>query len=155
MLHFLDEHFDQIGSFKTYGEVVDFIHSSLIYHLIYANTDDHPLVGGLDLVHTRWRFVYYKHSQLTAIYSYTGESPIKGIEREAFDQGLDLIEIHQGSSFNPIQLAVTTDLDIESLKKDWCETYCEAHGYSLMTYEGVGSIDEDSAALQTTGGADD
>ena len=132
MLHLLDENFSRIGSFKTYGEVVDFIHNSQIYHLTYVNNRDYSLGATLDLKDTGWRFVYYKHSELNTIYSCMKEPPIEGIEREAFEQGLDLIEIHHGSPLNPIQLPVRQDLDIESLKKKWCEAYCKAHGYSLI-----------------------
>jgi len=132
MLHLLDESFSRIGSFKNYGEVVDFIHNSQIYQLTYANNQEHPLVSVLDLKDTKWRFVYYKHSELNIIYSCMNEPPIHGIERQAFEQGLDLIEIHYGSSLDPFQFPVTADLDIESLRKEWCEAYCKAHGYVLM-----------------------
>ena len=151
MLHLLDEYFDQLGSFKTYGEVVDFIHNSQIYHLVYVNTRDQPLVGALDLENANWRFVYYKHTELNIIYSCMNEPPISGIERQAFDQGLDLIEVHHGSPLNPIQIPVTEDLDIESLKKDWCEAYCKANGYALLESLDNESTDKD----ETTGGSND
>jgi len=151
MLHLLDEYFDQLGSFKTYGEVVDFIHNSQIYHLVYVNTRDHPLVGGLDLKEREWRFVYYKHSELNIIYSCMNEHSIQGIERQAFDQGLDLIEVHHGSPLNPIQIPVTEDLDIESLKKEWCEAYCKYHGYTII--EALGN--ENPSEPSTPGGSDD
>ena len=151
MLHLLDENFSRIGSFKTYDEVVGFIHNSQIYHLVYVNNRDCPLVSPLDLKDTGWRFVCYKHSELNTIYSCMKEPPIQGIEREAFEQGLDLIEIHHGSPLNPIQLPVRQDLDIESLKKEWCEAYCKAHGYSLIeTFN-----NENQSEPSTPGGSDD
>ncbi len=151
MLHLLDENFSRIGSFKTYGEVVDFIHNSQIYHLVHVNISGHPLVSPLDLKDTGWRFVYYKHSELNTIYSCMKDSPIKGIEREAFEQGLDLIEIHHGSPLNPIQLPVKEGLDIESLKKEWCEVYCKAYGYSLIET----LSNENLSRPSTPGGSDD
>lgn len=99
MLHLLDENFSRIGSFKTYDEVVGFIHNSQIYHLVYVNNRDCPLVSPL----------------------------------------------------NPIQLPVRQDLDIESLKKEWCEDYCKAHGYSLIeTFN-----NENQSEPSTPGGSDD
>ena len=59
-----------------------------------------------------------------------------GIEREAFQQGMDLIEINQGSEDNPLQIPVDRNTDIESLKKDFCLAYCWAHDYVLSeTFE--------------------
>jgi hypothetical protein len=151
MLHLLDENFSRIGSFNTHDEVVGFIHNSQIYHLVYVNNRDDYLGGTLDLAEMGWRFVYYRHSELNIIYSCMSEPPIKGIELEAFKQGLDLIEIHHGSPLNPIQIPVTEDLDIESLKKEWCEAYCKAHGYSLIeTLKNEGLSES-----PMTGGSDD
>ena len=151
MLHLLDENFSRIGSFKIYDEVVDFIHNSQIYHLVYVSKHHYPLAETLDLKEVGWRFVYYKHTELNIIYSCMKEPPIKGIEREAFEQGLDLIEVHHGNPLNPIQLAVTADLDIEFLKKEWCEAYCKAHGYSLIETLNNEGLSESPM----TGGADD
>jgi len=151
MLHLLDQHFTRIGSFKTYGEIVGFIHNAQIYHLTYVNNCDHSLGSILDSKEVGWQFVYYRHLDLNIIYSCMYEPPIKGIERQAFDQGLDLIEIHHGSPLNPIQFSVTGDLDIEFLKREWCEAYCKAHGYSLIEVSG----NEDSLEPPLTGGSDD
>lgn len=153
MLHLLDENFSRLGSFETYSELVDFIHNSQIYHLTYISNHDHPLVSPLDLKDTGWRFVYYKHSDLNIIYSCMHEPPIKGIERQAFDLGLDLIEIHHGSPINPIQLPVTADLDIEYLKKEWCEAYCTVHRYSLL--RGLNNEDLPISLIPNDGGAND
>jgi len=149
MLHLLDENFSRIGSFNTHDEVVDFIHNSQIYHLVYSSNS---LGATLDLEETGWRFVYYRHSELNIIYSCMKEPPIKGVESEAFDQGLDLIEIHHGSPLNPIQIPVTPDLDIEHLKKEWCEAYCKAHGYSLLE---TLNNNEGLSESPMTGGSDD
>lgn len=132
MLHLLDENFSRIGSLKNYDEVVAFIHNSQIYQLVYVSNHNYPLAATLDLKEAGWRLVYYKHTELNIIYSCMNEPPIKGIEKQAFEQSLDLIEVHHGSPLNPIQIPVTEDLNVESLKKEWCEAYCKAHGYSLL-----------------------
>lgn len=151
MLHLLDEQLGRIGSFKTYNEVVDFIHEVQTYRLTYINTRDYPLVVPLDHVKSRWRFVYYKHSELTIIYSCMKEPPINGIERQAFEMGLDLIEIYQGDAKNPLQTPVTADLNIQKLHKDWCESCCKTYGYTLLETFGNESLSE----LPTTGGGSD
>lgn len=153
MLHLLDKHYARIGSFRTYGEVVEFIHNSQIYHVNSIKTRDHPLISSLELKEVRWRFAYYRHEELDIIYSSMKEPPIKGIELQAFEQGLDLIEIHYGIPLNPIQLLVRSGLDIESLMREWCEAYCNSQGYSLI--EIVTLNIEDVSGSPKTGGADD
>jgi hypothetical protein len=133
MLHLLDGHLAHVGSFHNYSEIVQYIHNSQIYHLVHKNVLDDPLMQSLDLEELCWRFVYYKHSELSIIYSCMKEPPIMGVEKEAFDQGLDLIEIHHGSSLNPMQLPVTADLDIDLLKREWCEAYCSSQGFKIIS----------------------
>lgn len=154
MLHLLDQHHNPIGTFETYECLIDYIHKSRIYKLRLLIYRNYSFENVLDLEETRWRFVHYKHAELSVIYSCMKEPPIKGIEKQAFDQGLDLIEVYQGSPTNPLQIPVTPDLNIQKLQKDWCESYCKAHGYSLLYGDGE-STDEDSAEPQTTGDADD
>ena len=132
MLNLLNEHYKCIGSFQTYNELVNYIHNSQIYNLVHVKDLIDPLIEINHLKNISWRFVNYKHSELNIIYSCMFSPPLKGIEKQAFDQELDLIEIFHGSLINPIQFAVTPDLDIESLKREWCQAYCEAHGPKLV-----------------------
>jgi hypothetical protein len=98
-----------------------------------------------------WSFIYYEYDFLNTVYSCMKDPPLTEIEREAFRQGLDLIEIQQGNEDNPLQIPVDRNTDIESLKKEWCEDYCKAHGYFLK----VTLHNETDPESLKTGGSDD
>lgn len=151
MLNLLNEQNALIGSFHSYSEIIQYIHHSQIYQLSHRNIPGYPSVLPPGQKDDCWRFVYYKHSELNIIYSCMKEPPITGLEKEAFDQGLDLIEIHHNNRFNPVQVPVTAKLDIELLKKEWCEAYCDAHGFKLTEFLSGEHISEPSI----TGGSND
>lgn len=132
MLHLLDQYHGSIGTFETYDSLIDYIHKSRLYKLRLLIYRHYPFENVFGVEETRWRFVYYKHAELIVIYSCMKEPPIKGVEKQAFDDGLDLIEVYQEDPSSPLQIPVTEDLDIESLKKEWCEAYCKAHGYKVI-----------------------
>lgn len=158
MIHLLDEEKKEIGRFYTYSQVVDYIHKAQIYHLRYLIYRKNPsLESPLDLADTKWRFVYYKHGDLNTIYTSRKEPPPKGIEKQAFDRGLDLIEIHRNDLLNPLQIPVTVDLDIGALEKDWCLAYCKANGYTLTeeSFPESGKGDEPCTLSPSKGGKND
>lgn len=151
MLNLLNEQHRCIGSFRTYNEVISYIHNSQIYNLVHVNDLYEPLIEAIHLKNISWRFIQYKHSELNIIYSCMYKPLLKGIEKEAFNNGLDLIEIYYGSLIYPIQFAVTPDLDIESLKWEWCQAYCEAHGQKLV----VALSTEKQSEISREGGSND
>ena len=136
MLHLLNETRTSIGSFANYNDLVDHINKTELSRIKFLNALNHTLAVPYVLDQRFWSFIYYKYDFLKNIYSCMKEPPLTGIEREAFRQGLDLIEINQGSEDNPLQIPVDRDTDIESLKKDFCLAYCWAHDYVLSeTFE--------------------
>lgn len=86
----------------------------------------------------RWRFSRRKHETLSFVYDRiprSFEEVFTPQEKEAFEKGLELIEIFKGDEKNPEQILFTTHLDIESLKRDWCRDYCLEHGYEISEWE--------------------
>ena len=81
-----------------------------------------------------WSFSLFTNKRLSYIFYKTLEQSFSKIGKEAFDQGLDLIEISKGDYGNPLQIPVTPDVDIQELKKNWCYEYCDAHGYVMIDY---------------------
>ncbi len=151
MLHLLDENLSRIGSFETYGGLIDYIHKSRIFKLRFLIYRTYPFDSVLDGEEANWRFVYYKHAELRTAYSCMKEPPLKETEKEAFDQGLDLIEICQGDPGRPLQIPVTADVNIQQLQQNWCEAYCKAYRYSITETLGGENIPEPPVA----GGQDD
>jgi hypothetical protein len=59
----------------------------------------------------------------------TGESP--GESKAQNQKKLDVLEISCNQTKNPVFLHVTPDVDIEVYRKDWCQRYCQYHGFEL------------------------
>ena len=125
MLHLLNETRTSIGSFANYNDLVDHINKTDLSRAKFLNALNNTLVVPHVLDQSLWSFIYYKHDFLSTIYSCMKEPPLTGIEREAFRQGLDLIEINQGSEDNPLQIPVDRHTDIESLKN--VAFYCNSN----------------------------
>ena len=155
MIRLLNEARTTIGHFAGYDDLVDHINKTESSRIKLLNALNHMLWTPHALDQSRWSFVYYRYDFLKTIYSTMKEPPITAIEREAFEQGLDLVEIYQGTENNPLQIPVEQDTDIESLKKGFCLAYCNAHGYTLSeTFEFPGSVDSEEQK-GTAGGEDD
>ena len=156
MISLLDEDQKELGRFSTWSQVVDYIHKLQVYQLKYLTFCKYPFQERhAELLETAWSFVYYTHAELSTIYAtLKNDITFTGRTKEAFDRVKDLIEICNGNLIF-LEFPITPGLDIESLKKDWCEVYCKANGYALLESLDNESTDEDSAGLQTTGGAND
>ena len=152
MLQLLNQYHTPTGTFETYGSLIEHIHKIELSRLDFLNrmhsTLQHSYVfEGWGM----WRFIVYRHEELKEIYAVMDNPPLTGIEREAFEQKLGLVEVRKGSVGLPVRILLTEDLDIRALQKDWCESYCEAHGYSIL--EDLNS--EIPSGLPTAGGSDD
>lgn len=156
MIHFLNVSHQNMGEFRNYNDLADYIHKieSSRTKLLIAGLDLNP---SNDWEQEHWGFAVYTHEFSKTIYSAMRAPPLTGIELEAFQQGLDLVEIYYGDANNPVQIPITEDIDIESLRKDWCLAYCKAHNYTVLdTLETKGMDFEDTGSREKiTGGKDD
>lgn len=82
-----------------------------------------------------WSFALYTNKRLSYIYYKTLEKSFSKVGKEAFEQELDLIEIHKGNFESPIQIPVTPDVNVQELKENWCQEYCDFHNYLLVDYK--------------------
>lgn len=82
-----------------------------------------------------WSFVLFTNKRLSYIYHKTLERSFSKIGKEAFEQELDLIEISKGDDKSPLQIPVTPDVNVQKLKENWCQEYCDAHNYALVEYQ--------------------
>ena len=120
MIHLLNETHQNIGDFQNYNDLADYIHKIELSRTRLLIAIDPDLNIFPDWEQERWGFTIYTHEFSKTIYSAMREPPLTGIELEAFQQGLDLIEIYYGDANNPVQIPITEDTNIESLRKDWC-----------------------------------
>ena len=134
MLVLFNAHKKQIHTFKTY--------EALFHHL-----------DNMEKVKKRPKRIFARHSwhRVLSFYRYVRNQKLapyaiafeRGLEQalrhaagatrdEAQKYGLDLFEIVSGDVQNPRLIPMTPDVDVEALRKEWCEECCEAHGYQLV-----------------------
>ena len=89
------------------------------------------LKGDYPAGQSTWLFEYRSYERLFMVYSHLGGKTPTALERKAYDQQRDIIEIYKGEYAFPVQLIVTPKLDVSALRKQWCKEYCEAHGLSI------------------------
>lgn len=81
-----------------------------------------------------WCFLRRRYETLAIFYYRT--PPLKKDfftqkEKEAVEKETGLIEIMKGSPESLVQVLLTQNLDIEPLRKDWCQEYCKNHGLDI------------------------
>jgi hypothetical protein len=81
-----------------------------------------------------WTFVIFTNKRLSYIYHKTLERSFSKVGKEAYENELDLIEISKGDYQNPIQIPVTADVNVQELRKRWCQEYCDSHDYVIVEY---------------------
>lgn len=112
-----------ISSFKNYDELFKYI-NNLEYRRLFEESDNSS--------RENWNFTIYPHQRLSYIYYKAREKFSTEIEKEAYERELDLIGIYRGDYKNPIQIPVTPDINIETIKKNWCREYCFANQFYLI-----------------------
>jgi hypothetical protein len=138
MLVLFNSHKKQIHTFKTYD--------ALFHHL-----------ENLERIKGKGKWIFARHSRqhMISCYRYVRDRNVCAQSAETFEEGLeealkqaiagklvpakdegggnfDIIEVINGNVKNPVFIRVTPDVDVEALRKRWCEDYCKAHGYTLV-----------------------
>lgn len=111
--------------FKSYHDLCDYINRIERFKTLDSGKD-------------RWGFIRRKYETLSFVYHRFPKSFEKVLtpqEKKAFENGLGLIEIMSGDEENTTQILFTPNLDITSLKRNWCHDYCLAHGYTVSEME--------------------
>jgi hypothetical protein len=109
-------------------------YESLFGYIKKQIKDQNPFEEGQE----DWNFVVHPSERLSAVY----HSAIKAIEillspkeQEAYENGLNLLEMYRGDSDTPTQIVLTNDINVHEMKKSWCRDYCLEHGYTMSERE--------------------
>jgi len=81
-----------------------------------------------------WLFTRRRYGTLSSLYYSTpplDRDFFTSKEKEAIQKEVGLIEILKGDRENFIQILSNFRLDIEPLKKNWCQEYCKEHGLEI------------------------
>lgn len=118
----------------------------------------------------KWIFARHSWQHMMSCYKYVRDRNVCAQSAETFEEGLeealkqaiagklapaieggenfDIIEVINGNVKNPVFIRVTPDVDVGSLRQQWCKKYCKAHGYALFEIS-------DPADFKETGGGHD
>ena len=88
--------------------------------------EDHENFGA-----TEWSFGIIALQHVRELYHKIKEEDMTEALREAYEQELPLLEISWGDFRNRISIPLLPDIDLKTLKWDWCRAYCEVHDYYL------------------------
>ena len=83
-----------------------------------------------DKENSKWTFARHSHDRVFGFYKYVCTRLMAPLEKTG-PEGLDILEIVRGDVKKPVLIPITPDLDVESLRKKWCQSYCKSHGYPL------------------------
>lgn len=122
MIEIFNEVKGSLETFKNYDDLFKYIKAIERQKLIEQGQEG-------------WIFTIYSNESLERFYW----NAIKAIEilltekeQDAYENGLDLLEMSKGYEDSTTQIILTPDIDIEVLKEDWCKDYCLSHGYIFL-----------------------
>jgi hypothetical protein len=127
MIEIYNSSMQKIGSFNNYNDVYRYIS----YEENMKLFDDHPEFGKIP-----WSFIVHSPERIAIVHHNARKRYDMDILKEAFEKEVSLLEICKGDYQNLIQIPITRNINVEKLKKDWCEEYCKAHGYRIVEREG-------------------
>lgn len=116
----------QVYQFEDYNQLFDYLVEMENRKLITHYTDFKQM---------NWSFTIYSPKQVASLYAYS-KNPVDAI-REAFEDGLPLIEICNGSYQHPTYMVNTPNIDLGYLKKKWCLDYSRSHDLKLRDYSDI------------------
>jgi hypothetical protein len=79
-----------------------------------------------------WAFTIHPPQRVAAFFAHLKDS-CEAI-KEAFEEGLPLIEICTGDFTKPQYIAQTPNTDMDYLKKKWCLDYCNFNHFLVKKY---------------------
>lgn len=83
-----------------------------------------------------WMFIRRPYESLSTLYytSPSWKSRLTQKEREAVEKRLGLVEIRKGDRKNFMQFLYRSFLDMEPLKRNWCQEYGSEHGFEITEF---------------------
>lgn len=119
----------QIYQFEDYNQLFDYL----------VEMENRELLAHCsDFKQLNWSFTIYSPKQVASLYAYSKN--LADAIREAFEDELSLIEICNGSYEHPIYIVDTPNVDMDYLKRKWCQHYCRSHDLKLRDYSDISSF---------------
>jgi hypothetical protein len=74
-----------------------------------------------------WEFSQYPYQLIADFMKEMQKSSFVHMVQQACQRREDMVVIRAGDAQNP-SFHIVTPLDVAALQKEWCKSYCEAHG---------------------------
>jgi hypothetical protein len=81
-----------------------------------------------------WSFVVYPPERVEALAWGLRQFPEDPEFQKAYSEELELLEICDGDYANPRYVALTPDVDVGGLKREWLHAYCAAHDLAIEDF---------------------
>jgi hypothetical protein len=82
-----------------------------------------------------WSFIIHSNQRLSSVYWRAIKATgilLTEKEQDAYENGLNLLEMCNGDQDNPTQIILTPDINLKEITKSWCRDYCLNHGYIIL-----------------------
>ena len=82
-----------------------------------------------------WSFIIHPNQRLSSVYWRAIKATsilLTEKEQDAYEKGLNLLEMCKGDEDNSTQIILTPDIDVDEIKKNWCRDYCLNHGFIIL-----------------------
>jgi hypothetical protein len=122
MINLFNKNTAEKRSFQNRDEFFKFIRDTEHLKLF----EGHPEFGSFS-----WNFRVFKRRSIFQLYHHLKEEDLTVPILQAYEQQLDLLEMCKGDLNKPLQIPVSSDVDVEHLRTIWCFEYCKAHGYEV------------------------
>lgn len=123
MLKVFDLSKSKIGVFDDYNALLGFITSVENQKL---------LEGGPSFVKGYWAFAEYSPEKLKDVCAWIKPGYLTTVQLKALEENLGLLEIYRGDAAAVWEVPVTSELDVEEIRKKFCVDYCLAQGWRLI-----------------------
>ena len=123
MIDIFNEDTGNMESFKSYDDLLEHIKALERQKFIETGKEQY--------------WIFNVHSQESLAGSYQKATKAISIlltreEQDAYENGLNLIEMFKGDIDNTTQIVLTPDIDIKEIQKKWCREYCSKNGYVFL-----------------------
>jgi hypothetical protein len=82
-----------------------------------------------------WSFIIHPNQRLSSVYWRAIKATsilLTEKEQDAYEKGLNLLEMCNGNQDNLTQIILTPDINLKEITKSWCRDYCLNHGYIIL-----------------------
>jgi hypothetical protein len=82
-----------------------------------------------------WSFIIHSNQRLSSVYWRAIKATsilLTEKEQDAYENGLNLLEMCNEDQDNPTQIILTPDINLKEITKSCCRDYCLNHGYIIL-----------------------